>query len=53
MNQSGDYITARAKVETLHRADWLNEGNIYEYAKARWFEETVTALALMCGCRST
>jgi uncharacterized protein (DUF2336 family) len=49
VSQSGDYIAARAKVEALHRAGSLNEGNIYEYAKARRFEETVTALALMCG----
>jgi uncharacterized protein (DUF2336 family) len=49
VTQSGDYVDARAKIEALHRAGTLNEANVYESAKARRFEETVAALAFMCG----
>ena len=47
--QSGDYMAARRKLEALQRAGSLSEATIYECAKARRFEETVAALALMCG----
>jgi uncharacterized protein (DUF2336 family) len=49
VTQSGDYVDARAKIEALHRAGTLDEANVYESAKARRFEETVAALAFMCG----
>src|SRR5262249_34504010 len=49
VSQSGDYVAAREKVEALHRAGALKEANVYESAKARRFEETVTALALLSG----
>jgi uncharacterized protein (DUF2336 family) len=49
VTQSGDYVDARAKIEALHRAGTLNEANVYGSAKARRFEETVAALAFMCG----
>jgi uncharacterized protein (DUF2336 family) len=47
--QSGDYMAARRKLEALQRAGALSEATIYESAKTRRFEETVAALALMCG----
>jgi len=47
--QSGDYAAARRKLEALQRAGALSEATVYECAKARRFEETVAALALMCG----
>jgi len=47
--QSGDYVAARRKLEALQRAGALSEATIYESAKTRRFEETVAALALMCG----
>jgi uncharacterized protein (DUF2336 family) len=49
VTQSGDYMAARRKLEALQRAGTLIEATIYESAKARRFEETVAALALMCG----
>jgi len=49
VTQSGDYMAAWRKLEALQHAGMLNEATIYESAKARRFEETVAALALMCG----
>jgi uncharacterized protein (DUF2336 family) len=49
VSQSGDYVAAKQKVEPLHLAGTLGEGDVYGFAKARQFEETVAALALMCG----
>jgi uncharacterized protein (DUF2336 family) len=49
VTQSGEYIAARQKIDALHRAGTLSERDVYEFAKARRFEETVAALAFMCG----
>ena len=49
VTQSGDYTAARHKLQALQRAGVLNEATVYDAAKARRFEETVAALALMCG----
>jgi uncharacterized protein (DUF2336 family) len=49
VTQSGEYVAAWRKIEALHRAGTLSERDVYESAKTRRFEETVAALALMCG----
>ncbi|HXW27297.1 MAG TPA: DUF2336 domain-containing protein [Xanthobacteraceae bacterium] len=49
VTQSGDYVAARRKMEALDRAGTLSERDVYESAKGRRFEETVAALALLCG----
>jgi uncharacterized protein (DUF2336 family) len=47
VSHSGDYAAARHKLEPLQRAGTLSETMVYDSAKARRFEETVVALALM------
>ena len=47
--QSGEYDDALRTVEPLHRAGRLSEAPVYGFAKARQFEETVVALAFLCG----
>jgi Uncharacterised protein conserved in bacteria (DUF2336) len=42
------YDAARAVVEPLHRAGQLDETAICGFVRARKFEETVVALALLC-----
>jgi uncharacterized protein (DUF2336 family) len=49
VSQSGDYVAAKQIVEPLHAAGTLSEDDVYGFAKARQFEETVAALALMGG----
>ena len=49
VTMSGEYVAARQTIEPLHRAGTLSEAKVYEFAKMRRFEETVTALAFMCG----
>jgi uncharacterized protein (DUF2336 family) len=49
VSQSDNYASARRKLEEMQRAGTLSEATIYESAKARRFEDTVAALALMCG----
>jgi uncharacterized protein (DUF2336 family) len=49
VTQSSDYAAARRKLEALQHAGTLSETIIYDCAKARRFEETVAALALMSG----
>jgi len=40
---------ARAEVEALRRARRLGEADVYRFARARQFEETVVALSLLAG----
>jgi uncharacterized protein (DUF2336 family) len=49
VTHSGGYTAARDKLEALQRAGTLSETIVYDSAKSRRFEETVVALALMCG----
>ena len=48
-NASPDYAAAKAQVEELYRNRRLDENIVYQFARARQFEHTVIALALLCG----
>jgi len=48
-NASVDHATARAQVERLHHLKQLGEADIYDFARARKFEQTAIAMSLMCG----
>jgi uncharacterized protein (DUF2336 family) len=43
-----DYAAAQGMVAALQREGTLNEERLVEFAKARQYEETVAALALLC-----
>jgi uncharacterized protein (DUF2336 family) len=45
---SAEFMAARAKVESLHKADGLSEAQLCEFAKAGKFEEVVVSIALIC-----
>jgi uncharacterized protein (DUF2336 family) len=45
---SAEFKAARAMVESLHQAGKLTESQLCEFARARKFDETVVAVALMC-----
>jgi uncharacterized protein (DUF2336 family) len=48
-NASPDHATARAQVERLHQLGRLGEADVYDFARARKFEQTAVALSLLCG----
>lgn len=47
--QSHHYAAAQKLVEELRTADRLTDGRLEEFARTGKFEETVAALALLCG----
>jgi uncharacterized protein (DUF2336 family) len=46
---SRDYASARSLVESMWIAGRLSESDVEAFARARKFEETAVALAIMCG----
>jgi uncharacterized protein (DUF2336 family) len=47
-NASPDFAVAQAAVERQNRIRRIGESEIYQYAKARKFEETAIALSILC-----
>jgi len=47
-NASPDFAAAHAAVERQNRIRRIGESEIYQYAKARKFEETAIALSILC-----
>jgi len=47
-NSSPDFAAAQAAVERQNRLRRIGEGEIYQYARDRKFEETAISLSLMC-----
>jgi uncharacterized protein (DUF2336 family) len=47
-NASADFAAAQAEVERQNRIRRIGEAEIYQYARARKFEETAIALSLLC-----
>jgi hypothetical protein len=47
-NASPDFAAAQAAVERQNRIRRIGEAEIYQYAKARKFEETAIALSILC-----
>jgi uncharacterized protein (DUF2336 family) len=47
-NASPDFAAAQAAVERQNRLRRIGESEIYQYAKARKFEETAIALSILC-----
>ncbi len=47
-NASPAFAAAKAEVADLHRRQQLDETAVYKFARARQFEHTVVALALLC-----
>jgi uncharacterized protein (DUF2336 family) len=45
---SAEFMAARALVESLHQSGKLSETQVCEFARARKFDETVVAMALIC-----
>jgi uncharacterized protein (DUF2336 family) len=45
---SSNYAEAKTQVEALARSKQLNEQAIHQFARERKFEQTVTALSLLC-----
>jgi hypothetical protein len=45
---STEYLAARAHVASLHDSKILSESNLWAFATAKRFDETIIALALMC-----
>jgi uncharacterized protein (DUF2336 family) len=48
-NASPDYAAAKAKVLAIHRDARLDEAELYNFARARMFEETAVALSVMAA----
>jgi uncharacterized protein (DUF2336 family) len=46
---SRNYSAAQTLVESLRAAERLNDAQVQEFARSGQFEETVAALALLCG----
>jgi uncharacterized protein (DUF2336 family) len=46
---SSDFANARTGVEARYRAGRLGEADVHGFARERRFEETVVALAILCG----
>jgi uncharacterized protein (DUF2336 family) len=47
-NASPDFAAAQAAVERQNRVRRIGEGEIYQYARDRKFEETAIALSILC-----